>query len=60
MPCEFDCAECGRHVMWFTMAVTEPPLCAACLALPGWFRDPTLARIIDREHDRDPPEERDG
>jgi hypothetical protein len=42
---EFVCCECKRHV-----SVTgpgfektpEPPLCAACLMMPGWTGDPLL------------------
>jgi len=52
---EFDCIECGRHIVM----VCGPPTsrCAACQAMPGWFRDPELARIIDPDRAR---ESRDG
>lgn len=52
MPCEYDCCECGRHVLNFTdRAPLQPPLCAMCLGLPGWFRHPDLRATIDPDHD---------
>jgi hypothetical protein len=49
---EFDCVECGRHII----VICGPPTskCAACQSLPGWFDDPALARIIDPDLNRDP------
>lgn len=48
---EYVCVECGRTLIRF------PPfgpgairMCGACIALPGWFRDPDLRRYIDRDH----------
>lgn len=55
---EFDCCECGRHIILVSGELREPPLCAACISLPGWFRDPKIRDIIDPEHDgrgRDEP-----
>lgn len=47
---EFDCCECGRHIIRF---IPEPPglvkLCAQCITLPGWFNDPELVAILDPE-----------
>jgi hypothetical protein len=46
---EFDCSDCGRHII----SLTGPApfnICAACMALPGWFHDPNLARILDPDH----------
>ena len=52
---EFDCCECGRHIVVLGGPVSYPPLCAACLMLPGWFRKPEMRNILDPEHDgRDP------
>ncbi len=45
---EYDCCDCGRHILNFTYdAVPQPPLCGACLLVPGWFDVPELRRIID-------------
>jgi hypothetical protein len=47
---EFDCAECGRHIISFGY---DPGgnLCGVCLNMPGWFRDKRLRDVIDPEHD---------
>jgi hypothetical protein len=48
---EFQCTECGRHII----QICGPPpadhfgLCAACLMLPGWHADPELRRRLDPE-----------
>lgn len=42
---EFDCVECGRHIIQIGGPTTRK--CAACMALPGWFRDPELRERID-------------
>jgi hypothetical protein len=48
---EFDCCECGRHIVAITVEKTpEPPLCAHCLHLPGWHEDPTLRAMLDPEY----------
>jgi hypothetical protein len=49
-PYEFDCAECGRHIVAFVRP-SDAALCAACLHLPGWYRDVGLRRRLDPEHD---------
>lgn len=46
---EFDCCECGQHVILICGTVTEPPLCAACLTIPGWLQIPTLRAMLDPE-----------
>jgi hypothetical protein len=52
-PCEFDCAECHRHVVRFVRdEADKPTLCFECVAVPGWFRDPVLVRILDPEYKR--------
>ena len=43
---EFDCPECGRHIIAFCPRVF---LCALCQMVPGWFREPGLAKILDPE-----------
>jgi len=50
MSVEFDCCECGRHIVAVCLDIVPcPPLCAHCIALPSWFEDPQLVRIIDPE-----------
>lgn len=49
---EFDCCECDRHVFRVPgLSEGELPLCALCLAIPGWFRDPELRALLDPDHD---------
>ncbi len=35
----------------------DPPLCNACLTVPGWFRYPEIREAIDPEGWASPPEE---
>jgi hypothetical protein len=43
---EFDCCECGAHIVaGAAEKPPEPPLCAICLFLPGWQEDPKLREI---------------
>ena len=45
---EFDCCECGHHIIAIVAEkAPEPPLCATCIALPYWFENPDLVKIID-------------
>lgn len=47
---EFDCCECNRHIVAIVLdKPPEPPLCAACLTIPGWHEDAVIAKIIDPE-----------
>jgi hypothetical protein len=40
---EFDCIECGRHIVRITaLRDMLPKLCGHCLTMPGWFRNPEL------------------
>lgn len=48
---EFDCVECGRHIIVFASPWRDTQLCAICISTPGWFRDPRLREIIDPDHD---------
>lgn len=55
---EYDCTECGRHIIVLNNPVLQakhPNICAACWSIPGWFNDPHLARDIDPDHTRNPP-----
>lgn len=48
---EFDCCECGRHIIIVCGGIPEPPLCAACMMMPGWFSNPEVRAILDPDHD---------
>lgn len=54
---EFTCVECGQHVVVFDwpLGSKAPLLCALCLHLPGWFRDPRLSQVFGapREPEQD-------
>lgn len=44
---EFDCCECGAHVVAvIPEEPPEPPLCATCLHIPGWHEDGKLRAIL--------------
>lgn len=48
MPFEFDCTDCGRHIV--DVIADKPPygcLCAQCIHLPGWHLDPKLVAMLD-------------
>jgi hypothetical protein len=49
---EFDCTECGRHIIQICGPdpSTRFGLCAACLALPGWYKDPELRQRLDPDY----------
>ena len=46
---EFDCCECGRHIVVIAGPVSEFHLCGACLMVPGWHEIPELRAVLDRE-----------
>ena len=48
---EFDCADCGQHIMVFgDDRLPEGPFCLTCLYMPGWFKDPKLRAIFDPDN----------
>lgn len=48
MPCEFDCVECGRHIVFIIGELAPTPrLCAECICMPGWVNDTTLRGMLD-------------
>lgn len=48
---EFDCVECGTHVVVVgSTKFAAPKLCAHCLFTPGWFNDPKLRRLWDPQN----------
>ena len=49
-PVEFDCCECGVHVVRCDGHLPDPRLCAECLMLPGWAEDPKLRSILRPDH----------
>jgi hypothetical protein len=49
---EFDCIECGRHIVAFgAHGGSEHGLCAACLMNPGWFKIAAVRALIAPDHD---------
>lgn len=51
-PCpEFDCVECGRHIIVLCGTLPDPRLCGACMTMPGWFRYPDIRAALDPNHD---------
>ncbi|HVH77168.1 MAG TPA: hypothetical protein VM755_19810 [Stellaceae bacterium] len=45
---DFLCIDCGWRIRRAVpVPKGEPPLCAACLMLPGWMDVPELAAIFD-------------
>jgi hypothetical protein len=57
---EFDCTECGRHVVRFELPPPGILLCVECVFSPGWFHDPQLRFVFDPwGHCRPPPHETD-
>lgn len=60
-PAEFDCCECGNHILLFSPSgPPEPPLCGLCQHIPGWFRHPQLRAVLDPAHDGREVCEREG
>ena len=52
VPAEFDCCECGRHIIvMHTATIPEMRLCAACQTIPGWYRFPQYRAVLDPGHD---------
>lgn len=49
-PQEFDCAECGMHIVDFSGI--ERTRCAACIHVPNWYDHPEVARMLDPGHHR--------
>jgi hypothetical protein len=57
---EFDCTECGQHIVRFNETPGELLLCGHCMFIPGWFRHADLRRMIAPEGlDNLPANERD-
>lgn len=46
---EFDCAECGEHII--SISHSHFPLCAKCVYMPGWFKLPEVRAILAPDHD---------
>lgn len=49
---EFNCVECGRHIMSFGAEMTDIALCALCIFMPGWYRYPQLCEKLDPDNKR--------
>lgn len=49
---EFDCIECGQHIVSLCVHTGEEHgLCAACLMNPGWFKIKAVRELIAPDHD---------
>jgi hypothetical protein len=46
----FDCIDCGRHIIALS-GPRNPVRCAACMAIPGWYTDAEMRRILDPDVD---------
>lgn len=44
---EFDCCECGVHVVQMIEPAPDPRLCCHCLHMPGWYDNPELRAALD-------------
>jgi hypothetical protein len=44
---EFKCVECHRHIVQVAGPVNQFHLCAMCMSLPGWSKDPILRKQLD-------------
>lgn len=51
---EFDCKECGRHIIRLVGDTRNPHTCAHCIYTPGWHKNPELRRIFDPEMEGPP------
>lgn len=51
---EFVCESCGRKVVHF--GIRRPFRCCPCMTMPGWYRDPGLAKRIDPDYQREDSE----
>jgi len=51
---EFDCTDCGRHILSFAHPNKAPELCNACTLIPGWWGLPTIAAVLDPDNVRRP------
>ena len=40
----FRCIGCSEDIVSYCH--NGPPVCACCRAMPGWHRNPTLARVL--------------
>ena len=43
----YRCVGCGEDVVSYRH--DGPPVCACCRAMPGWHRNPELARILHHQ-----------
>lgn len=51
---EFDCIDCGRHIISLCGPAGEVR-CASCLAMPNWFLNLELKRILEPDPGWEPP-----
>lgn len=58
MAAEFICCECNRHVVATGPGFEKvpcPPLCVACLMMPGWMTIPLLRERMGYVEPPEPP-----
>jgi hypothetical protein len=49
---EFDCVDCGRHIVRMILFAGEDGRrCAHCMHMPGWHRDPNIAKLLDPDYE---------
>ncbi|HEY1301458.1 MAG TPA: hypothetical protein VGF07_13245 [Stellaceae bacterium] len=53
---EFDCADCGRHIIAFPAGVFTGGRCNSCAFIPGWFLVPELKAALEPDPEWRPPE----
>jgi hypothetical protein len=46
---EFDCLECGQHIVRIIADPAAPKLCAHCRFMPGWFRNAEVRALLAPE-----------
>ena len=46
---EFDCSQCGRHILSFPAREPPPTKCATCLWIDEFIRDPQEADQLRKQ-----------
>lgn len=48
---EFDCTECGQHIISYCPPDPAETRCLTCIWLPGWFNDAKLREVFHFSED---------
>jgi len=48
---EFDCIECGRHVVRM-VCMPNIELCGMCISTPGWHENAEIRAVVDPDYHR--------